>query len=816
MEVEDYAMKKWTRSIHQIPIGLGENGARITGCKEHIEISKEAAKEGMVLLKNNRALLPLKQGSKVALFGKACIDYVKGGGGSGDVTVAYTKNLYEGLHEYQKAGAIEIYEPLVDFYKEEVKKQYDEKALPGMTYEPAVPEDLLSGAKDFADVAIISICRYSGEDWDRKLDGTDIKAAYFWTQDFLDTSDKIFDKGDFYLSTKEQQMVDLVTANFKKIVVVLNVGGVVDSMWFAQNDAIDSVLLAFQAGMEGGNVTADLIMGKDTPSGKLTDTFAKHITDYPSTESFHDSNDYAEYVEDLYVGYRYFEGMDKKHDELVNYPFGYGLSYTTFEITAADQKINARNPKEDVIKISCTVKNTGNYSGKEVVQVYAWISREKVSSPNVQLVAYKKTKLLAPGEEEQIEIAFPASRMAVYDAEGAIQKSAYVMEAGEYKIICGKDIRDCSAEVSYILSTDCVIEQLSEKCKPYKLSKVLNRKGEYDALEVSEYPLHECKMERFPFEAYEGICPEVLPSERFCFMSAEKELNFINVAEGKMSLSEFMDQLSEMDLIDLTCGHRGTGIANTGSMGGFGKYGIPAVNTADGPAGLRIMEECMVTTTAFPCATLLAATWNPDIVYKVGETGAKEVKENNIAIWLTPAVNIHRSPLCGRNFEYYSEDPYLAGSIGTAMVNGIQSQNIGASVKHFACNNKETNRKDSDSIVSERALREIYLKPFEMIVKDAAPYTIMSSYNLLNGIHTSENKDLLTGILRDEWGYEGVVTTDWWTHAEQYLEIKAGNDIKMMNGYRERVKEALDKGYISIDEIRLSAKRVLEMLLKID
>jgi beta-glucosidase len=251
-------------------------------------------------------------------------------------------------------------------------------------------------------------------------------------------------------------------------------------------------------------------------------------------------------------------------------------------------------------------------------------------------------------------------------------------------------------------------------------------------------------------------------------------------------------------------------------MGGLTKYGVPLINTADGPAGLRINPECHVPTTAFPCATLLASTWNPQLVTAVGVAGAKEVKENNIGIWLTPAVNIHRSPLCGRNFEYYSEDPYLAGTIGAAMVNGMQSQHIGASVKHFACNNKETNRKDSDSRVSERALREIYLKAFEIIVKDANPWTIMTSYNLLNGVHTSENKELLTDILRGEWKYEGMVTSDWWTHAEQYLELKAGNDIKMMNGYRERVEEAYEKGAITKAEIAACAKRVLEMILKQD
>ena len=291
---------------------------------------------------------------------------------------------------------------------------------------------------------------------------------------------------------------------------------------------------------------------------------------------------------------------------------------------------------------------------------------------------------------------------------------------------------------------------------------------------------------------------------------------FSDVADGKMALDEFMDILTLDDCINLLGGQPNTGCANTFGMGNLPEYGVPNVMTADGPAGLRILPKCGVNTTAWPCATLLASTWDEELVEEVGKAGAEEVKENNISIWLTPACNIHRSPLCGRNFEYYSEDPYLAGKTGAAMVRGIQSQHIGASVKHFAANNKETNRKDSDSRVSERALREIYLKQFEIIVKESHPYTIMSSYNLLNGIHTSEHKELLTGILRDEWEFDGIVTTDWWTFGEHYRETKAGNDIKMAAGYPERIKEAYEKGFITEAEIRLSARRILNMILKID
>ena len=296
----------------------------------------------------------------------------------------------------------------------------------------------------------------------------------------------------------------------------------------------------------------------------------------------------------------------------------------------------------------------------------------------------------------------------------------------------------------------------------------------------------------------------------------EKKILLADVAEGKESLDAFMEQLSDEQLADLLGGQPNTGVANTFGFGNLPEYGVPNAMTADGPAGLRIAPHCGVCTTAWPCSTMLACTWNKEIVEEVGRAAASEVKENNISFWLAPAVNIHRSPLCGRNFEYYSEDPFLAGKMAGALVKGVQSQGIGATVKHFACNNKETNRKNSDSRVSERAIREIYLKAFEIIVKEADPWAIMSSYNLINGHRASENKELLTDILRGEWGFKGVVTTDWWTKGEHYKETLAGNDIKMGTGYTERLMEAEEKGLITRKDLEICARRVLEALLKID
>jgi beta-glucosidase len=317
----------------------------------------------------------------------------------------------------------------------------------------------------------------------------------------------------------------------------------------------------------------------------------------------------------------------------------------------------------------------------------------------------------------------------------------------------------------------------------------------------------------------EGLAPATLGRKRYGIWNGpmkEENHKLIDVAEGKISIEGFIAQLTDDEVAHLLGGQTNTGVANTFGFGHLPRYGVPNIMTADGPAGLRIDSECGVTTTAWPCTTLLACSWNEELLFDVGEAGAKEVKENNIAVWLTPAVNIHRSPLCGRNFEYYSEDPYVAGKLASAMVKGIQSQHIAATVKHFAFNNKETNRKNSDSRVSERAAREIYLKAFEMIVKEADPWAIMSAYNIINGHRASENRELLEDVLRDEWGFKGVVTTDWWTCGEHYKEAKAGNDIKMATGYDERLLDALKQGELTRDEMDISAKRVLELILKVD
>lgn len=809
-------MEKWTRVNYLPNLPLGENGEKVTASRKHIEISKNAAKEGMVLLKNENQTLPLKYGTKVALFGKATIDYVKGGGGSGDVTVSYVHNLYDGMKSL--GSKVQIFEPLVEFYKENVKAQYKDGAEPGLTMEPTIPEDLLQQAKNFTDTAIISICRFSGEGWDRVTDKPiDMSELDQYGLDLLEKASKIFKPCDFYLNEAEATMVDQVKMNFDKVIVVMNVGGVIDSAWLKEDDLIDSVLMAWQGGMEGGTAAAELLVGDGNPSGKLSDTFARDLEDYPGTENFHDSIHYVDYKEDIYVGYRYYETIPGAKEKVI-YPFGYGLSYTTFDVDTISAGVNK---DKETISICVNVTNTGKVDGKEVVQVYVNAPQGKLGKPAKELVAFEKTRLLKTGETQVITLTVNIADMASYDDLGKVKKSAYVLEQGDYHFYVGTSIVQVE-ELSFVYSIDedVIVKQLSERLKPTTLKARLLADGTMEDLEVSEpNDPNANALEPCPKGSLSGLTPtQRAIKARVCFKSpyAEGVHPLKDVADGLCTLDEFVAQLSEEDLAYLLSGTPNRGVANTYGYGNLPEFGVPSVMTSDGPAGLRILKECAVYTTAFPCATLIACSFDPQVAYTVGVAGGAEVKENNIAVWLTPAVNIHRSPLCGRNFEYYSEDPFLTGKMAAAMVNGIQSQNVGATAKHFACNNKETNRMDSDSRLSERAAREIYLKAFEIIVKESNPWSIMTSYNIINGHRASENEDLLQGILREEWGYEGMVTTDWWNYAEHYKEVKASNDIKMGCGFPTRLMEALEKGVLTRAEMEICAKRVLNLILKID
>lgn len=805
-------MKRWARFFYQPCLPLGKDGQRVTGSAEHIALSRKAAAEGMVLLKNENNVLPLTFGSKVAVFGKGCADYVKGGGGSGDVTVAYVRSLLEGLRIKEQEGKVELLPELGAFYEKEVQKQYESGAMPGMTVEPEIPDQLIKKAADFTETAIISICRFSGEDWDRTVEG-DSEAVQEYGGEIAKLSGRIFEKGDFYLSDAERRMVEQVQKHFAHVVVVLNVGGMADTLWFKDNPQIDAALLAWQGGMEGGLAAADILVGDVNPSGKLVDTFAARLEDYPSTEGFHESLDYVEYTDDIFVGYRYFETIPQAAEK-VNYPFGYGLSYTDFEIEPKQAFCRGGQ-----IVVDASVTNTGKRSGKEVLQLYVSAPQGKLGKPAKELKAFAKTRLLASGETQLVRLQVPVENLASYDDCGKIQKGAWVLEQGSYEWFLGNSVREAiRLSYQYENDRDLVVALPGSKCAPAMLTKRMQADGTWEMLKTQPELLPDLSYDK---EFEDPYAPETvaIPKRRLEFGTDGEGHGSVIILEDvydkTASMDAFIEQLTDEQLARMLGGQPNTGVANTFGMGNLPQYGVPNVMTEDGPAGVRINAECGVNTTAFPCATLLACTWDEELVASIGVAGALEAKENNMGIWLTPAINIHRSPLCGRNFEYYSEDPLVAGKMGAAMVRGIQSQKIAASAKHFACNNKETNRRNSDSRVSERALREIYLKGFEIVVKEADPWTIMTSYNVINGHRSSECKELLTGILRDEWGFRGMVTTDWWNLASQPKEIKAGNDVKMGYGHPELIIEALKNGEITRADVELCVKRVLEMILKV-
>ena len=806
---------KWLRHMYQPCKGLGTEGRRVSGSLEHIELSRRAAGEGIVLLKNENQVLPLTAGKKVVLLGKAGEEYIKGGGGSGEVSVAYIRSLFDGLKLKEAEGKLELYDGLHAFYEADLKKQFAMGREPGMTKEPTLSKEQLEAAASFSDTAIVAICRFSGEGWDRSCDiaGSEKSdVSSFWEEEDnrRKAGQAIFQRGDFYLSNEEGSLVEQAKQYFANVIVTLNVGGMVDTCWFHDDEKIQGALMIGQCGMEGALAAADILVGDVNPSGKLVDTYARDLTDYPFTESFHESTTYVKYYEDIYVGYRYFETIEKAKDR-VNYPFGFGLSYTEFAWTASNCAV-----ADGKVFCNVTVKNIGSRPGKQVIQLYFSAPQGKLGKPAVELGAYAKTKLLNPGEETVLTLTMPVGNMASYDDLGKVRKSAWVLEQGDYHIFLGTNVRQLEEVLSYGLEEDTVVEQLSEHLKPRKLEKRMLSDGSFEELEVGEYEVLTRPFTEAEYETLEGVMPETRFEKRTKLWGVEKPAQLSDVAEGKLSLDAFMDTLSLEEQVWLLGGQPNTGVANTFGIGNNRDRGIPNIMTADGPAGVRIHPQLEVYTTAWPCATMLASTWNRELVEEIGVAGAMELKENNMGSWLTPAMNIHRSPLCGRNFEYYSEDPLMAGTMASSMIRGIQSQQVAATPKHFAFNNKETNRKSCDSRVSERAAREIYLKGFEIAVKEADPWMIMSSYNLVNGWQTSECRELLTDILRGEWGFNGIVTTDWWTRGEHWREVNAGNDLKMANGYPETVLEAVADGRVSEKQVRDCAKRILELILKME
>ena len=636
----------------------------------------------------------------------------------------------------------------MDFYTAFVDKETAEKRIAGgATYfhwlrghdrpEPVITEELYEGAKAFSNIAIYVLPRYSSE-------GSDF-------------GDRDTGKGSFELYDEEKVLLERITKDFDKVILILNVCGPMETGAFKRNDKINAILYPMYGGHLAGQVLAEMLTGKRYPSGHLQDTLAESIWDYPTTKTYIESNDYVNYTEDIFVGYRYFETFAP---EKVVYPFGFGLGYTTFKTTctgAALEKYTA--------KMTFTVENTGKFKGKEVLQAYLTAPQGKLGKAKKVLCAFEKTSQLQPGETTEVKLSFDIREFGSFDDLGKIKESAFILEKGTYTVSVGNNVRDSEKCLEFTLDGDIICRQCHAYMAPVALKERLTADGTYEKLPVAERKEHKPK----GYKLKQG--------------PLEKEISLEQALENDQ-LDAFIATLNDADLVEMLYGHPDFNAADTNGIGLMRKEKhdpkkVPLVPTADGPAGLRVFPDSGISPTHFPCGNAVAQTWNLSIAQKIGEAGAKEVKENNAGIWLSPALNIHRSPLCGRNFEYYSEDPLCAGLFAAYNVKGVQSQKIAATVKHYLANNKEVNRKGSDSRISQRAIREIYLRGFEIVIKKARPWALMTSYNLINGVQASANWESINGVLRGEWGYDGVVMTDWWAFSHIEHEINAGGDVKM-------------------------------------
>lgn len=765
------------------------------------ELIRKSAAEGIVLLKNNNAL-PYSLDTKISVFGRCQLDYFYVGYGSGgDVNAPYFVNIVDGI---KNAGG-KLNEWLLEYYKNYCKENPAPHGFWGhwsMNFEePSLDDETVKKASEESDAALIVIGRAAGEDRENTLT-----------------------KGSYYLTDEERRLIDQVCKNFSNVTVLLDCGNVMDMSWILDyNDRLRGIVYAWQGGMESGNAVADVLYGKVNPSGKLTDTIAVKYEDYPSAKHF-GGKLFNTYVEDIFVGYRYFETFAK---EKALFPFGFGLSYTNFDIEVLDFI-----EEKDKINIEIEVTNIGKVSGKEVVELYARCPQGKLSKPLMSLVAFDKTKELNPNESEKLTLNVPIYSLASFDDTGVTgHKYSYILEKGEYKFFIGENVRDVDEIGSIKYKEDKVLETLKAVCAPKEyIDRIV-------ALEVNNSFIPK-KVALKPEKPYlrERILKN-LPKEQGHIVH---NLNFSQVRNGEISVEKFVSSLTNQELEALTRGEGGMdssyGVAgNAGAFGGIipklNEKGVPAIITTDGPAGIRIRKY----TSLIPCGTALASSFNTKLVEELATEMGKELRNAGSNVLLAPGMNIHRNVLCGRNFEYFSEDPLLTGKMASAYVKGIQSSGGSACPKHFACNNQEADRTINDSIVSQRALREIYLKGFEICVKEAKPLNIMTSYNKINGVWSHYNYDLVTTVLRNEWGFDGSVMTDWWMKHSQSHEfpnlrdnayrIRSQVDVYMPGSFKRTEKKykadnslletiGLKNG-ITRGELERSAINVLNMILKL-
>lgn len=754
---------------------------------KYLETSARAVSGGIVMLKNDGAL-PLKQGGTAAVFGRIQLHYYKSGTGSGGmVNVSKVIGITDGLLD----AGYKLDEQLLNAYREWDEQNpfdYGEGwgGEPWSQKEMPLTDELVGGAASRADAAIVIIGRTAGEEMDNKLE-----------------------KGAFLLSDLEEDMLRRVTSAFDKTVVLLNTGGLID-MSFMDRYPVSAVMYVWQGGMVGGAGTAAVLTGEVSPSGKLPDTIAYEISDYPS-DKFFGSGDMDCYGEDIYVGYRYFETFAK---DRVRFPFGFGMSYTSFDIAASDFKLDG-----DKVTGSVNVKNTGSTPGREVVQIYCSAPQGKLGKPARVLCGFDKTRALQPGESQTLSFEIPLESVASYDDSGVTgHKSAWILEQGGYVFYAGADVRSASEAYSLTLP-ETVVRQCKSALGPLTAFKrMVNSSGKP---EFEDVPL---TGEAFPHD--HAKLPAEIPQ------IGDRGIRLADVVNGKNTLEEFTAQLTDYDL---SCIIRGEGMGSpkvtAGTAAAFGgvsdtltALGIPCACCDDGPSGMRL--DCGTKAFSLPNGTLLASTFDRPLMTELFTFMGLEMHTNQVDCLLGPGMNIHRHPLNGRNFEYFSEDPYLTGEMASAELAGLHSTGAEGTIKHFCGNNRETRRHFLDSVISERALREIYLRGFEKAVKKGGAKSVMTTYGQVNGVWTAGNYDLVTGILRDDWGFDGFTMTDWWANINRRGKAPdksdfaamamAQNDVYMVTAdgaaCNDNTLDSLKSGELTRGELQRNAMNILRFL----
>lgn len=769
---------------------------RMLDWNKYLDTAAKMVSEGIVMLKNENNALPLDTDKEVAVFGRIQFHYYKSGTGSGGmVNVTKVVNILDGLID----NGVKVNETLLDTYRKWDKENPFDLGEgwggePWSQKEMPLDEGLVKETAKSCETAIVIIGRTAGEEQDNRLEA-----------------------GSYLLSDDEIEMLTVVRKHFKKVVLLLNVGNIID-MTDINRIAPDAVLYVWQGGMTGGKGTADVLTGKVSPSGKLPDTIACKVSDYPSDANFGREKNRDIYAEDIYVGYRYFETFAK---EKVLYPFGFGLSYTAFEIKTENAEIT-----EGAVKLSVSVKNIGSYKGKEVIEVYCEAPQGRLGKVARVLCGFEKTRELVPQEEQVVEIAVDIAKLASYDDSGVTgNKSCYVLEAGEYKFYVGSDVRSAEYACSFEQGEDLVTERLTQSLAPvesFERIKPVCEGGAFsigrEAVPVSEVDESARRLEKLPKEiAYTG----------------DKGIKLWDVKNGKNTMDEFIAQLSDYDL---SCIIRGEGMGSprvtAGTASAFGGvsenlngFGIPAGCCSDGPSGMRL--DCGTKAFSLPNGTMIASSFNKELTSELFTFMGLEMAANKVDCLLGPGMNIHRHPLNGRNFEYFSEDPFLTGKMAAAELKGMAGAGVTGTIKHFCANNRETNRHFIDSVVSERALREIYLKGFEIAVKEGGASSVMTTYGRVNGLWTAGNFDLNTVILREEWGFKGFTMTDWWANinvrgkepdkTDFAAMARAQNDVYMVCPDGEKNDDntlvALENGGIERCELQRNAANICGFLL---